>query len=597
VCGLFGIARPVGNPVTLDDRTLESLRDTLTHRGPDGAGLWRKGNVALAHRRLAVIDPTPAGAQPMLTPDGRFALVYNGEIYNDGECRRDLERAGVHFRTACDTETVLWALAEWGVDALRRLRGMFALAFLDVERQNLILARDPLGIKPLYWWRSAHDGCNELVFASETAAILAHPAVEARPDPVVISSYLTTIRLVLGERTLFSGIRTLRPGQVLTFDLTGDLSGETNAPLPTPEPQTTGDAVDAVRDAVTDSVRRHLRADVPTCCLLSGGLDSTIIATIAHPLVDDLTTFCSGAATSGEDDLAVARRVAAQMGLRHIEHAITRERFARRWTEMVEARGEPLSTPNEIAINAIARTLADDGKVVTVSGEGADELFGGYAIPMASAASFVRNGGDRHGLFQLISNAWVPLEQKRNVLREAHIDACAGDEPLIRFYEEEFDALLDGHEDPIQGHLRFHRRVNLAGLLQRLDTATMLESVEGRTPLADAEIAALAESLPIDLKFRTSVSEDPARTETKIILRRAFADAIPDEVLRRPKASFPLPFQDWVADSTGVLRASAFARDLFQPETIDAVCADPKAHWQYAWPMINLAIWGRRWWG
>ncbi len=651
MCGILAIATTAGRRLDLDDRVIIRMRDTLAHRGPDAAGLWRHGHVTLAHRRLIVIDASPQAGQPMHSADGRLALVYNGELYNDADLRAEVlrDRSGVPpFRTTSDTETLLAALEQWGTEALPRLRGMFAFALYDAREKSILVARDPLGIKPLYYWLGRARGQPLLILASEIPAILAHPDVPRRPDPVGVSTYLTTIRTVLGERTLFEGVRAVRPGQALLFDLSGDgirvtpchdhpraLAGMIvdNHGSPRSSRSEHQDDRGTVRAAVEDSVGRHLRSDVPICCLLSGGLDSTIIASIAQRAVGDLSTYCSGAPAQDpglrtQDDFSVARFVASRLRTRHAEAPVTRELFGRRWEEMVHAQGVPLSTPNEVAINEVARRLRADGRIVTISGEGADELFAGYEAPMSEALAFERAlAGEpdaqardltrlnaRRARFLLDSNAWVPTDAKSALLAPQVWKTLEADHALIDAYEREFSGAWDDgpNDDPLQAHLRFHRRVNLVGLLQRLDTATMLAGVEGRTPFADIEVAALAESLPMHLKFpyQTNRVYPPWRARqqaantrgphaspviTKRILRDAFPD-LPPEVLTRPKASFPLPFQDWLPDHAAALHTSSFIRDWFNPAAIAAVAADPARRWQAAWPLINLALWAHRWW-
>jgi asparagine synthase (glutamine-hydrolysing) len=573
----------------------ESARDLMRSRGPDGAGVWDGGHVVLGHRRLAVVDLSSAASQPMASADGRYAIVYNGELYNDAELRRELESDGP-FRTGCDTETVLRALIRWGPGGLERLRGMFALAFVDTRAGTVLLARDPLGIKPLHWAEAA--GGNEIVFASQPAAVLRHPDLGAAPDPVTVSAYLTTIRTTLGERTLFRGVRVLRPGAWLEIGCGGaELTirrGEQPLRHGKDDDASEEVRVERVRRVVEDSVRRHLRSDVPVCCLLSGGLDSSIIATVAQRELGRLHTFCSG--DPAGEDFAAARLVAERIGSGHVEAPVTRELFAGRWREMIDEMGLPLSTPNEVAINLVARTLRDAGMVVALSGEGADELFAGYEGPMAQAAAFEAGDGRQHpGEFQLAANAWIAPGLKETVLNAPVHRACEGDAALIAEYREEFERVAEGAREPLQAHLNFHRRINLAGLLQRLDTATMLESVEGRTPFADRVVMEAAESLPMSLKFRGAGGDGPA--ETKIALRRAFADVLPESVVRRPKASFPLPFQGWMADRAGALQESGFAREWFTPAARAMVRADPGRSWGLAWPMLNIAMWGRRWWG
>jgi asparagine synthase (glutamine-hydrolysing) len=540
----------------------------------------------------------------------RGAIAYNGEIYNDEDLRRELQSAGVRFRTGCDTETLLHVLSRWGPDAVSRLRGMFAFAYVDVQARTLTLARDPLGIKPLYYWvgPTREGGGVQVVFASEPGPIVAHPDVGAEPDLVTASAYLTTIRTVLGDRTMFAGVRTVLPGEVITFDLSDGPKGggveRVRHGIPALSDTETGD--EATCRMVIDSVRRHLRSDVPTCALLSGGLDSSIICAVCRELgVPHLRTYSSGHDDGGEEsDLRYAELVAARLGTVHTAAPVSREMFGRRWPEMIARMGVPLSTPNEVAINEVARRLRADGQVVTLSGEGADELFAGYELPMSQAWEFEQRQverGDRGpaerakaaGAFQLRSNAWISPEVKGVVLRPEVWRGLEQDSELHAWYAEQF-AACSAETRPsefLQVHLNFHRRVNLAGLLQRLDTATMLEGVEGRTPLADVRMAAFAEALPMSEKFVAG-----ADGGTKIALRRAFATRLPEAVVRRPKASFPLPFQSWLGDHAAVLKRSALARMLFSDSAVESVCAEPGKTWNLAWPMINLALWGDRYW-
>jgi asparagine synthase (glutamine-hydrolysing) len=513
MCGILGILGPRGRVIGIDDAAVIRMRDRMAHRGPDGAGLWRNGNAILAHRRLAVIDRSEAAGQPMLSGDGRYAIVYNGELYNDAELREELGRAGAaQFRTSSDTETVLAVLARWGPAGLSRLRGMYALGFYDTREGTLLIARDPLGIKPLYYRSGALADGSSLVFASEIPAILAHPEVSARPDLVGVSGYLTTIRTVLGERTMFEGVRTLRPGQAILFDASGD--EVVSRPVGTG--RRAGHAGADAAAVMRDSVERHLRSDVPICCLLSGGLDSSIVAAVAMARLGELRTYCSGTPGPSGEDFAFARLVAEKLGTIHTEAPVSREMFRERWPEMVSRLGVPLSTPNEVAINEVARTLRGQGNIVALSGEGADELFAGYDVPMLDAARFEgllprdekRDAAwnlpevTHPGEFQLYSNAWVSPKAKSAVLREEVWRALEEDHAVKEFYRGEFEAVAGerGDESPLQAHLRFHRRINLAGLLQRLDTATMLASVEGRTPFADREVMEFAEGLGMDEK-------------------------------------------------------------------------------------------------
>lgn len=607
--------------------------------------MWRHENFALAHRRLAVVDLSEAAHQPMVESGGRRAISYNGELYNDLELRRELVAEGVVFRSASDTETVLHALSKWGTGAIAKFRGMFALAYVDADAQRLVLARDPMGIKPLYYAvvrvGGGADARDELVFASEIPAILGHPAVRARPDPITASAYLTTIRVTLGPRTLFAGVRTLLPGQTLEVDLSGDHAAvksidawestdcsEKHSRANERNEWTLDRVREAVRACVRDSVRRHLRSDVPVCGLLSGGIDSSIIAKVAAEIASQrhngvaendagvgdiiadheghISTYCAGAigaigagGQAGSDDFSFARQMAEAINSRHTEVVVDRAMFASQWESMIRRTGVALSTPNEIAINAVAARIRADGRVVALSGEGADELFAGYVAPMQGILEQVRGKTESQwrrdgGTHQLVSNAWISPDLKREALTKEFRRLSEDDETLRATYDAEFERAAGSVEDPCEAHLRFIRRINLTGLLLRLDSASMLEGIEGRTPIADVEVASLAGILPMSMKFASE--GDGTVIRSKIALREAFAGDLPRAIVERPKASFPLPFQSWVVDRGSEIERSEWARGVFSPMLREMIRSDASKVWQIAWPSINLAMWARVWW-
>lgn len=589
MCGIVGVI----SELPVDQNDVVSMRQELVHRGPDDCGLVQTVCGTLGHTRLSILDPTELGHQPMSTPDGRFTLVYNGELYNDREIRKELEALGVVFRSRCDTETVLHALAQWGMEARHKLRGMYAFGLIDVKDRVCLLARDPMGIKPLYT-ASVAGAAGAMVFGSEIRAVLAHPKIEARPDRVTMSAYLSTIRPEFGTRTLFDGVSSVEAGEWALYS-TGDFSCLDRESCWEDEWIGSGDASDT-KSVIEDSVIRHLRTDVPMCALLSGGLDSSIIAKIAMEQLGELRTFCAGAKRSGfDDDFSMAALVADHLGTEHTEVVIDSGGFLNRWRGMISSTGLPLSTPNEVAIYEVCAALRGAGFPVTLSGEGADELFGGYELPMRQAQAFVdsvESSDSMAGLFHLRSNAWVNDELKPMLMRDGWGDMTMHDGELRAWYQSSFDALRGSTTDSMQAHLRFHRRMNLPNLLRRLDSSSMLSSVESRTPFADRTVAGFAESLSMGDKF---IDGDQART--KIALREAFADVLPRVIVDRPKASFPLPFQEWIGSAGGVLKRSEFARSFFKDEAVDAVLGDVGSNWNLAWPMMNLAMWGERWWG
>lgn len=609
MCGIVGIVSALGRESGADAGCLRRMRDRLAHRGPDDAGEWLGPGAMFGHRRLSVVDLSAAGHQPMSSPDGRFVLVYNGELYNDAAVRRELDADGTRFRTSCDTETVLHAVGRWGVGAAARLRGMFALALWDAQARRLLLARDGLGIKPLCY--TVLDG-RELVFASEPAALFEHPDVPKRPDWGTISAYLTTIRVTLDDRTMFDGVRTLRAGAWLEVDASGPTLAvrelrrgpvEVRSAHPGPVDVST-------RRVVGDAVRAHLRSDVPLCALLSGGLDSTIVAAVAQGVTGRLTTYCAGAVTDEpSDDFAFAREAGAMLGATHREVLVSRAGFVEGWRGLVAHHLSPMSTPNEVAIHAVAKALRGEGHVVVLSGEGADELFGGYGLPLGAARAWIERSeaGADGGAFELASNAWVPPREKAALLTEAAWARADRDAPLAAWYSGVYaeerarvaaeHGWADAATQRLETHLRMHRAINLEGLLRRLDGATMAASVEGRTPFADEAVRAHAEGLAMSEKFAGT----GASAATKIALRAAFAGVVPGSILARAKASFPLPFRGWLGDLAaaipGGVGGSALLNEVLAPAALRRVQDDPCGAWTLAWPAVNLAAWAGAVWG
>jgi len=597
MCGILGVASPLAPLPT--ESELSRWRERISQRGPDGSGAWSNERVVLAHSRLTVRDPL-GGAQPVTSHNGRWVLVYNGELYNDAELRTELHPAG-GWRDHSDTETVVAAIEAWGVEAFGRLRGMFALAAFDTHTNRLVLARDPLGLKPLYWWS---DGAS-VVFGSEPRVVLAHPSVPARPNLTCVSAYLTTLRTTLGAHSMFEGVHTLEPGTALSIDLGREPLKPEKAHWHRGRPVDPTITLEAASDllgaALADSVRRHLVSDVPVALMLSGGLDSAVLASLAGEEAPALHAYTSGARGERGGDVESSRLLAQQTGLSHHEVPLDEESFKSGWKHMVTELGVPLSTPNEVAIHALSRRLRADGHVVALSGEGSDELLGGYGGFLEAAAAHVAEAergvaGSSGGRFQLDAASWVPVATKAHLLRAETWEALDADSELLSEYDRTFDRCeeeVGGAGGALDAHLRFLRHVNLPRLLRRLDTATMLASVEGRTPFADIELVDLCESFPMDAKFHASGDSESART--KLALRHAFEGRVPRRVIDRPKVSFALPFHEWLDEHAETLSTSEFANSVFDPQMVEAVAQDPAHSWRFAWPMINLALWSERW--
>lgn len=628
MCGIAGLFAGPGMPSHMHMllvRDAISMRDALSHRGPDDAGLWADhsdfGSVVLAHRRLIVRGTTCDGSQPVRS--SRSAIVYNGELYNQSEVHRSFDAHSMS--DVCDSATVHRALDAHGVSALHSFRGMYAIGYYDLRSHTLTLARDPMGIKPLYWTVLDRHGEKVVAFASEIASLLALPHVKRQPDLVTLSSYLTTIRTTLGERTLYDGVYAVRPGQVLTFRFThGKLCIDRacielddvlpNANLTCQPCSTFEETVDRTRSVVEQSVRAHLSSDVPVCSMLSGGLDSSILASILRSQLREhgslgasttlLATWCAASDQAEADDLQYARLVAGHLGTDHHEVIVTQAVFLQRWAAMVAGTGVPMSTPNEVAIAEVARDMNQRGFVVALSGEGADELFGGYDEPLSVLSSAFDRGAAVDDEAELEFLAWVPTQLKSMLMTDSAWRYAACDVELrsdIRlFIAASREKHMQRHpagsqrEARLKAHLDYSRASNLVGLLQRLDASLMGYSIEGRTPFADVAVAQLAGSLTISDRFTMGTSE---QVHTKRVLRAAFADVLPACVVNRPKRSFPLPFRQWIVPAAIVLEQSTVIRSWIKPEIVDAIAQQPAQHWRLAWPIMNLAIWAEHMFG
>jgi len=584
ICGLVSAERGSGP----DGELLERMSLRLAHRGPDSHGSFVEGRVALAARRLSIID-LEHGDQPISNEDGTVTVVQNGEIYNFAELRRGLERSGHEFRTGSDTEVLVHLYEERGPEFVSELRGMFAIALWDSAAARLVLARDRFGIKPLYYRRSGEG----LAFASELKSLLEDPGFSREVDPQALSAYLA-FNSIPAPLTIFSEARKLAAGGLLVWE-DGAISESRYArPRPAVAGElhngSAGELAEELREALRDSVRAHLVSDVPVGVLLSGGIDSSgLVALAAGEQEKPVKTFSIGFEEASFDELGNARLVAERYGTDHHE-LVLRPDAIDLLPKLVAAFDEPFGDSSALPTYLISELAAGEVKVA-LSGEGGDELFGGYytyvadllaprigrlatlarplaeALPSSSgkvsfdykAKRFARaaalpplerhhawkeifSGPQRQSLLAAPGDGWDPLD----IYRERYAET-AGAEPLARLQDVDLGIYL------------------VDDLLVKTDRASMAHSLELRVPFLDPAVAGLALELPTRHKVRGLAK--------KRLLRRALAPLLPREVVRGRKQGFSIPLAAWLR---GPLRD--YAREVLAPETLERQgCLDPTA--------------------
>jgi asparagine synthase (glutamine-hydrolysing) len=567
MCGICGIASGRG---AVDRERLGRMAATLVHRGPDSEGMHVDGPIGIAARRLAIIDVT-GGDQPIANEDGSVVVVQNGEIYNYRDLRHALERAGHVFRTRCDTEVLVHGYEEWGAGVWERLRGMFAVAVWDARSARLTLVRDRFGIKPLYY----RDESGELSFASELDA-LPHGDV----DLDALEAFLA-FNVVPAPLSIFRDIRKLPPGHTLTWENGRSTITRFARPGPLPARHDTDEAelVEECRARLRDSVRAHLIADVPVGVLLSGGVDSGALAALAaEESSDPVRTFSIGFEEASFDELAGARAVANRYGTRHRE-LVLRPDAALLLPALAEAFDEPFADSSALPTYLVSKLASEDVKVA-LSGEGGDELFGGYYTYVADQlaervgplASLARPLVDRLPT----STRRVSFEYKaKRFAQSAHLPPLERHHGWKEIFTADARAELTGRRsafDPLDTHrARFaetegHELVTrlqdvdlglylVDDLLTKTDRASMAWSLEARVPFMDTVVANFAFSLPVKHKVRG--------LSKKRLLRKAVEPLLPSEVVDGRKRGFSIPAAAWLR---GELKP--FARETLAPETI-----------------------------
>jgi asparagine synthase (glutamine-hydrolysing) len=620
MCGIAGLVHTDAAPVSAV--SLRRMTDAIAHRGPDGEGQWVEGNVGLGHRRLAIIDLSPAGHQPMVSVDHRFVLSYNGEVYNFRELRSELEALGYWFRSATDSEVVLNALAAWGVAALARLNGMFAFALWDRKERRLLLARDRYGIKPLYYFQQGAT----LAFASEQKAILAVPGMQRRLDKEALLEYFTFQNLFT-DRTLLEGMRILPAGHYALLDPAGgtvrlELTRYWDFEFREPAGQ-----VDArewreeLARLFHQAVNRQLIADVEVGSYLSGGIDSGAITAIAARCYPYLKSFTCGfdlSSASGIelsfDERVKAEAMSARFRTEHYEMVLKAGDMERVLPKLAWHLEEP--RVGQSYPNYYAAQLAGKFVKVVMSGAGGDELFGGYPWRYYRAAGaqgfeeyidlyyvFWQRLLDNRHLQKLFAPIWPEVK---------HV--CTRD--IFRDVFRNRDSRLERPEDYINHSLYFEAKTFLHGLLVVEDKLSMAHGLETRVPFLDNELVDFAMRCPVALKLnnlrevmRINENEPGDKqgkyylktNDGKQILRDVMRHYIPDDIAAGVKQGFSAPDASWFkGDSIDYVRKQLFSGRPRIYEFLDAGTAQGlvNEHLQgeqnrrlFIWSLLNVEQW------
>ena len=626
MCGIAGLV--ASDHLGIDDRArLRAMRDIISHRGPDDAGEFVDGQAALGHRRLSIVD-LAAGHQPLSNEDETIWIVFNGEIYNHASVRPGLEAAGHRYRTRSDTETIIHAYEQWGDGCVDHLRGMFAFAIWDAPKRRLLLARDRLGVKPLYWALAA----NRLLFASEIKSILESGLVRAEAEERRLPELLST-RYLSGAETLFKGIHRLLPGHTLVFEH-GQISVREYWDVPTGRGDerlaniSEQDAIREFRERLEEAVRIRLMADVPLGMFLSGGLDSSAIAAMMAGMIDrPLQTFSVAFKDRAFSELDYARQVSTAIKADAHEVVIDDTDFFGALPRLIWHEDEPIAHPSSVPLYFVSELASRHVKVV-LTGEGSDELLAGYAKYPKALVNW--RAGGAYKVLPPPVRSWIaetvvphlPSQMRRYAQRSfvsmertpeamffdnfAAINLARQQTLLSRRFaaaspteaygpsRHYFDA-PNGRSTLLDRLLYTDLKTYLVELLMKQDQMSMAASIESRVPFLDHKLVEFAAGLPRRMKLRGFT--------TKWILREAVRSLLPAEILSRPKMGFPVPFAIWMRGGWNdvardvLLDTRSRQRGIIDPRAVEQLLSAHRSGdaegGDAIWSLVNLELWYR----
>jgi asparagine synthase (glutamine-hydrolysing) len=620
MCGIAGVFHYKDRLRLADLTVLRRMTGSIIHRGPDDEGYFVDGSVGLGNRRLAIVDVSPSGHQPMQSPDEQYCLTYNGEFYNHRSFRPKLEAHGIRFRGSSDTETLLYALATYGPGMLKDVAGIFGLAFWDARHQRLILARDPLGVKQLYY----HDDGRRIVFASEMKALLQCTDVPRDVDPEAVNEYLH-FHTPLFDRTFFQQIKQVRAGEYIEvgrFGLRRKVYWETDGFQPRDEAPEK--SVQVLRDLLETVVDEQLMSDVPVGAFFSGGIDSSAVAAFAKRSGHAPKLFGVHFANQNFiDERPYQESAAAALGLELHLTTVDGKQFPDDFMKLAYYQDQPVIGPALIPMFHVSR-LASYHVKVCLGGQAADEIFGGYAryalvhpgrvfASWFSGQSHAPHAGNSQPVGRNLMKQIVDMQTIRRIVRagvggwkERYFENFAKvPEALWRRILPSSDFVSRSHarelfregiarspaQDPGDKILHWDMQTYLTGLFQQDDRMSMANSLESRVPIADPRVVRFALHTRFDLKLRGGA--------TKWVLRRAVSDMIPSEVLGRRKVGFDTPAEKWMRETHPgfvrdlLLSKSARERGLYDTKAVERLLDGPRDPFWFdiVWKLASIEAW------
>jgi asparagine synthase (glutamine-hydrolysing) len=641
MCGILG--KISSNISATNISEFDAALSLMEHRGPNGEGIQRGDKFIFGQRRLSIIDLSDHGKQPMVSDDGMVTITFNGEIYNYKEIKANLIQKGHNFRSSSDTEVLLHAYLEYGIDCINQFIGMFAFAIYDSRKDEAYIVRDRLGIKPLYF----HQRNENITFASEIKSILRlERDYDFRVNEAAISSYMS-FRYPILDDTFFKGIQCLPPGHIVHINRAGNktLTRYWSFSEKLKEQQEDkGEEfyIHKLREILESAVKYRMIADVPIGSFLSGGVDSSVVTAImASNQIDPLNTFTVGFEEEGFNEFTYAAEVAQQYKTNHKEILLFGEDYIKTMEELIGYKDAPLSVPNEVPLYLMSKELRNYITVV-LSGEGADEIFGGYGRIFRSPYDYDRFSELENGSYtnqekdQFLKNFSSRYSQKtfdspldhfyhlysytsyedKKLLLSAHISSTENEQALKENLKKCFEE-VDG-ESYYNKVMYCFERVHLQGLLNRVDTTTMAASVEARVPFVDHRLVEFAFTIPVKYKLKWNSDKDKFAARLlmgdkiseefdtpKYILKKAYENMLSQKILYRKKLGFPVPLNSWFGGEFKeyakniLLDPKTISRGQINAGEVEKWLASPgmaenHGHAMKIWMLVNIELFNRK---